>query len=357
VKHSLTGIICTCLALSAWTVPVRAQEPQTPPQTEPSQAPAQTQPDQTQPGQTQPPQTPPAQTPPAQNPAGQAPTSTPGAPATPSGIRQTSPPPLPKFPDVRQPGESGWFIGVDGWFPPELPWLDKGHGSSFTNPSKIQFQGKPNIAEGVEAGIALGLHNMLRISYFDSKAAGSVTTPQNITVLDQTYSAGWLVSTNYRIQTGKISFEYLTWPYPVESRKFRLKTLWQVQFVNFRAAFDAPLEPLTDSNGNPLVDSSGNPISYAAQASRFYFTPSLGLGTYYYPSRHFRLEMNASGFDIPHHTAIWDVDASLNIRVISHLEIRIGAKGFHFKTSVQAPYFQYNTMASGFVGLRWYSEQ
>ena len=36
---------------------------------------------------------------------------------------------------------------------------------------------------------------------------------------DQAYAAGTYVSTNYRLQNFKLSFDYLTWPFPVESRR------------------------------------------------------------------------------------------------------------------------------------------
>lgn len=271
-----------------------------------------------------------------------------------TGIRQP-PPPLPKVPDIRQPGETGYWIGVSGWFPTETPTIDKGHGATFTQLSLTKLQGKPKFTRGAEAGIALGLHNALRLSYFESRAAGNFTNATDIELWSQLYTAGNNVSTNYKLQNFKLSFEYLTWPYPVESRRFRLKTLWQVQYTSVRTSFDLPLQPLVDSTGVPLVDASGNPLSYAGQGTRYFIAPTLGLGAAEYVSRNFRLEANATGFAIPHHTTIWDADASANIR-FGHFELKLGAKAFHFKTSTQAEFFVRNTMASAFVGLRWYSE-
>jgi hypothetical protein len=290
----------------------------------------------------------PAQTPPA------TPPDQPAPPQPGVGIRPL-PPPLPKIPDVRQAGETGYWVGFTGWFPTESPILDKGHGATFTTAARTQLQGKPKLAEGAEFGIALGLHNALRFTYFESRASGNFTGATDLQLWGQTYAAGTYLSTDYKIQTGKISFDYLTWPYPVESRKFRLKTLWQVQYTTVRSTFDAPLLPLVDSTGAPLVDASGNPISYVGSGTRWFISPMLGLGVAEFGSRHFRVEANASGFAIPHHSAIWDADASANIRY-GHVELRIGAKAFHFKTSPTAEYFLTNTMASGFVGVRWYSQ-
>jgi len=47
-------------------------------------------------------------------------------------------------------------------------------------------------------------------------------------LFSQAYAKGDKLSTSYKLSNYKISYEYLTWPYPVEGRHFRLKTLWQV---------------------------------------------------------------------------------------------------------------------------------
>jgi hypothetical protein len=253
------------------------------------------------------------------------------------------------------PGEKGWFVGVNAWLPTEKPIFDKGKASDFTNPSKVTMQGTPKVAESGEIGFAAGAHNTLRLSFFQTRAAGNFVAPNDITLLGQTYTANTLVSTNWKLQNGKLSFEYLTWPYPVASRRFRLKTLWQVQYVNMQSGFDAPQLPLVDSSGNPLSDGQGNPLSYAAQHSHWFISPAIGLGASEYVSRHLRLEMNATGFAIPHHSTIWDADATANIR-FGHIELRVGGKAFHFKTSPAQEFFARSTLGSAFVGVRWYSE-
>ena len=282
----------------------------------------------------------------------------PAGPPPPITIRpqQAPPPPLPKVPDVRQPGETGISIGVEGWFPVQAPTIDKGHAADWTQPTNTRLAGKPKYSPEGDIGIAVGLHNTLRFSYFQDRASGNLTTGGNdIRIWDVVYPAGSLLATDYKLQVAKISFDYLTWPYPVESRKFRLKTLWQVQYLNIKTTFNAPLLPLVDANGNPIVDSAGNPVNYNSNGSKNVILPTLGLGVSEYVSRHVRLDANASGFTIPHHSTIWDGDASANFRY-GHWELRVGAKAFHFKTSTQSDFFFKQTLASGFVGVRWYSQ-
>ena len=228
MKTFQTGFLGLILVLSQCAVPGGAQQQPPPPVPPP----------------TTPPTAPPA--PPDQDqPAGQPQIN----------IRQP-PPPLPKVPDVRQPGETGLWVGVSGWFPTENPVFDKGHAAAFTTGSRTIMQGKPKFVDGGEIGFALGLHNALRLSYTQGRAAGNLTNATDVQLWTQTYTAGTYLSTNWKLQNAKISFDYLTWPYPVESRRFRLKTLWQVQYTNIRTAFDAPLLPLVDSNGVPRSSSS-----------------------------------------------------------------------------------------------------
>jgi len=245
------------------------------------------------------------------------------------------------------PGEAGWYLGLIDWIPIGKPWINKGHAATFSGLTKFQFAGTPKYAPGAEFGIAAGAHNTLKISYFQSKASGRGTAPNDLVLFAQAYSNGDTIATTYKIQVAKVSYEYLTWPYPVESRHFRLKTLWQVQYVSMKSTFDAPLLPTTDA--------SGNPVSYYTNGARSLISPTLGLGVAEYASRNFRLEANVSGFDIPHHWALWDADASIAYRV-GHLEIRGGGKALHFKTSTKSDYFQYGSVGGAFVGLRWYTD-
>lgn len=285
----------------------------------------------------------------------QPPVTTPAEPPPPRTGIQQAPPPIPRVPDVRQPGETGYFIGLTGWFPTQKPTMNKGREAAFTEDTKNTLQGKPKYARGAEVGLAVGLHNALRFSYFDMRATGDFTAGSTLHLWEQTYAKDTLLTTDYRLQHFKISFDYLTWPFPVESRRFRLKTLWQIQYTKARTGFDAPKLPLVDNAGFPIVDASGNLITYAAQGERWFFSPQIGLGAAYYSGRHLRLEANASGFTIPKHNAVWDADASANVRY-GRFEFRVGAKGFHFKTSTNSDFYMKGTYYSGFAGIRWYSE-
>jgi hypothetical protein len=257
------------------------------------------------------------------------------------------PPPPPKVVDVRMPGEAGWFIGLTGWVPTGKPTIDKGKQASFTDPSLFQLPGQSKGQLGGEIGIAAGLHNSIRLSYLTARTGGTTSAPNNLVIFGQAYSQGDQLSSSYKVSDYKISYEYLTWPYPVENRRFRLKTLWQVQYITFRSNYDAPIKSSTP-------DSAGNLTSYATTGSKSYFTPTFGLGIHEYLSRNFRFEANASGFGLPHRFNIYDLDASINYRVGS-FELRGGVRSLHFRSSPNNDYFFRGTLTGAVIGIRWYS--
>jgi len=81
-------------------------------------------------------------------------------------------PELPKIPDVRMPGERGISLGMSLWFANSKPGLEKGS-FPYAYPGNIDMQGKPKVDQGFEVGVAVGLHNMLRLSYFQTRASGN----------------------------------------------------------------------------------------------------------------------------------------------------------------------------------------
>src|SRR3954447_11386165 len=240
VKRTRTGLLCLALACTAASFAQDAPPPQQPaPQQPPVDAPA--------PGQT--------------------------------GTTHLPPAP-PKVVDVRMPGEAGWYIGLTGWLPVGKTYIDKGKEAAFTGSTFFQLPGTSKGQPGGEIGIAVGQHNSLRISYMFAKAAGTTTAPNDLVIFSQAYSKGDQLSTSYKMSNYKISYEYLTWPYPVESRHFRLKTLWQMQYITFRSNYDAPVRSNTP-------DSAGNLTSFETTGSKSYFTPTFGLGAHEYATRHF----------------------------------------------------------------------
>jgi hypothetical protein len=326
VKSLLSGFACACLV---WSCCAAAQQQPPPPPA--GGAPA---------------------TPDSQNPT--SPDQPPVEPQT-GGLLPEKVPELPRIPDVRMPGERGVWLGFSSWFANPRPNMEKGN-DPYAYLGNIPLAGDSNYNNSVEGGVALGAHNVLRFAYFTSRGTGAELAPSEVGLYTQVYLQGDYLVTDYRIKSVKLSFDYLSWPYPVKTSRFRLKTLWQFQYMQIRTGFDAPYIPITDSLGNPLLDSSGNPLSYATQGTERFYLPEVGLGVQEWINPHLRLEATGAGFIIPHHQNSWDYEGSANLR-ISHYEIRVGVRGYHFRTPGDREFWFKGTMNGPFIGIRLYTDQ
>ena len=246
------------------------------------------------------------------------------------------------------PGEAGVAIGLFGWAPFGNNYIDKGHAADFSGLSFLQMAGTSHGAYGINVDVAAGLHNTLSASYFVAKTSGGFNAPTDLVLFGESYSAGEALTSATKLSDAKISFDYLTWPYPVERRHFRLKTLWQVHYVTMRSTFDDPIKSATP-------DSTGTITSYATIGSKSFFSPAFGLGIHEYAARNLHFEANVSGFALPHRWQLVDTDASVSYR-IGAFDLRGGVKVFHYRTSPKDDYFFRGTIAGAFVGLRWHSD-
>jgi len=327
VKSYLPGFTCACLVWFCGIAPAGAQQP---PAAPPAAASSQT-------------------------PSGQ----TPPAPDQPSQDQDTSStlmtvPELPKIPEVQMPGERGVWIGGTMWNGNAKPELEKGS-FDYAYLGNIRMMGNPRGDQGFDVHVALGLHDVIRASYFSSRASGNVYSPSELGLISQVYLQGDYLATDYHLENVKIGFDYLAWPYPVKNSRFRLKTLWEMQFVSVRVGFDAPLLPIVDSLGNSLQDANGNPLSYAVEHTYKFYIPQVGIGMQYWVTRAFRLEAGGAGFSIPHHQNSYDFEGSMNFRA-GHYELNLGYRGFHFRTSAQQDFWVRGTAVGPFVGVHWYSD-
>jgi len=262
----------------------------------------------------------------------------PPAPA-PQAPKPPSPPPLPPRPvDVKMPDEGAISIGLWGWGLTGQPVFDSGTLQASTEGSHVRMPGEARFGRGADVSLPAGGHNALRIIYFDTKAAGNFTAPVDLNFWSIPFSAGDYVYTNYRVRSAKISYEFVSWPFPIGSRKIRVKTLWQAQVTRIEANFNAPLSTTA---------------TIPAGGSKTVVLPTIGMGVSYYLSKNLRFDADASGFLIPHHGAIGDVDSSIGYR-ISKLEFQVGAKLYYFKTSTHSDFYMKELFGGPFVGVKFF---
>jgi hypothetical protein len=185
--------------------------------------------------------------------------------------------------------------------------------------------------------IPTGHENSLQVSYFRKQGQSNTTlTNSDYVFFGNTFAQGDVVAAHYTLQDIKLSWNYLTYPFPSAGAKWRIKTLWEVQWVDIRAGFDAP----ADAN------------STTTEGRKDIILPTLGAGVEYHPSRNVRFELKGSGFAIPQHANIYDAEASLVLR-LSRVEVLLGGKVFHYHTSAQADQYFNQTMFGPYAGARW----
>jgi hypothetical protein len=288
----------------------------------------------------------------------QQPAASPSAQSTPQQTAEqpqaSSPqnPPQPTAPgvDVRDTGGDGWSIEPMLWLTHREPVLLLGREATRTTvdqatglasggqtePGNLNFPGRAPYAEGFVLTVPTLHENSLELSAFRLDGSGTQTESENLILFGNNYAQGDLLITTYRVQSVKLSWNYLTYPYPSRGAKFRVKTLWEVQYAGVRTVINAPNDAAT-------IPTSGN---------KDVIFPTFGLGLEYHPSKTLRLELKGSGFALYHRADIWDLEASAVLK-LGAFEAFAGGKAYHFKTSPQANQYFTETLLGPYVGVRW----
>jgi hypothetical protein len=286
----------------------------------------------------------PAQAPPAQQTPAQA------APAPQPSTTTQAPPAAPIPPKKEDHDTGGDFFSIEPilWVVKEPPVLRLGYAGEFTTnaygvkiynqttPGDLNFPGGSKYADGIVVTVPTPKENSVEFTFWHVQGEGNTTAATDLILFNNSFPLNDALVTSYAFQDYKLSWNYLTYPYPSNGSRFRFKTLWEFQFLNVTSLTSAP----ADVNAS---NTTGN---------KHIFLPTLGAGIEYHLAKNLLFELKGSGFGIIHHMDIWDAQASLVWR-LGHLEAFVGAKGFHFKTSPKADQYFTDTLLGPEVGLRW----
>ena len=254
-------------------------------------------------------------------------------------------------PSQKPPRTEPYIIEDGGLSIEPMYWLNKAQptlrgGASATSFGSIDYPGTANPSIGGQVSIPAGRSNTLRLSYFRVQGHSNTTVTQTASIFGETYDPGDYIVANYTLQSAKLSWDYLSYTWDKRPGKIRLKTLYEVQFVTIGSNFYAPYKPVT-------TDSSGNTDTNSASGSKNLIYPTFGAELTQMIGRHFRWELKGSGFGVPHHGVIWDAEGSLVLRA-GPVDLFVGEKAYHFKTSPQADEYFINTLSGVYVGARYY---
>jgi hypothetical protein len=273
--------------------------------------------------------------PPAPTPAAQTPPAAGMPVVVPSG------PPPPKDPYILDDG--GLYIEPLYWLNKQQPTLHAG--ATASGPADFSYGGNAKAGLGLEIGIPAGRANTLRVTYFRVQGYGNVTLANATTIFSEAYTAGEFINANYKLQTAKVSWDYLSYTWHKPSTAIRLKTLYEVQYVNTSINTAAPFVAAT-------TDASGNTDYNTASGTKSTVLPTLGMAIGSDLGKFFRWDLRASGFGIPKHSAIGDVSGTFVVR-LGPVEILAGEKFYYFKTSPKSDLFITDTLQGVYGGIRY----
>jgi hypothetical protein len=256
------------------------------------------------------------------------------APAAPPAVTTPPPPPKPRVPPD-QKIESMWSGSVFYWEATGAPKLRGGIPSIAPGEQFLDLTGRPHRPLGLEVTVPAGRFDRFEFSGFQLSGSGVGTASQNLLLYQSPIPVGDYLNTYYTTREFKASWNYLTYPAPPDT-KFRFKTLWELQYVSV----------------SPEVDAFYDVNLPQGKGTRSILLPTLGVGVEYVPSARFRLEARGSGFFIPHHGEIGDTQADAVYR-IGHLEIFLGGKLYHLKTSEHNQDYVIQNLWGPYGGLRW----
>jgi hypothetical protein len=233
--------------------------------------------------------------------------------------------------------DGGVSLQLGYWLTRSSPDLRKGRLSPATAAQSADFDFPGNSKYGFDAmfSIPAGKEHSLRLSAFRVRGRGDgALSSKEQFLFTEVFAPNTLLTTNYRIEGAKLSWDYLS--YTVPSSSLRIKTLWEVQYVGVHGEAVAPF---TDNN---LYDRGASHV----------ILPTLGIGLGQAPSRRFRWEAKASGFGLPRRSYIWNAEAAAVIR-LGKVDVLAGARAFSVKASPKESFYFKQTLTGPFVALRW----
>jgi hypothetical protein len=242
----------------------------------------------------------------------------------------------PNVPDYPEPRT--FTLGLYYWItgPGTNPGIITGRAA--TDYETLSDLGKPKRTPGIQISIPISRTGELKFDGFLAKGDGNQTIgPNGPFVLGTQFYTGDQVVTQYQIEGVKLYLDDLLFPHKFPVAKFRLKSLWEVQYLHIKSTIDLP--PVTSG--------------VLATGTKQIILPELGIAAEYALSRQLLFRVSGAGFGLYHKADIWDADATLSYRVRSW-EVFAGAKALHFKSSPQATEYFIGTLSGAYAGLRWH---
>jgi hypothetical protein len=220
--------------------------------------------------------------------------------------------------------------------------LDINSGSQALDYETLHDLGKAKPSSyGIEASYPITRTGSLHFEIFQTKGEGNNIAPVYSDIFSQGIEPGDNLNTQYQIVATKLYLDDLLFPHKFPVAKFRLKSLWEVQYVHAKAEI------------NDLTEGAEAETPITTSGTKQLILPTFGLAAEYAIAPHVLVRVDASGFGIPHKADIWDASATVSYRH-GLWEIFAGGKAFHFKSSPNSTEDLTATLSGAFVGVRFH---
>ena len=172
---------------------------------------------------------------------------TPAQPATPAQAAPAQPPPAAPIPPKKEDRDTGgdnFSIEPFYWDVKKAPVLRLGYAGEFTTnaygmtiynqttPGNLNFPGSSKYGDGIVVTVPTPKENSVQFTFWHVEGGGNTTAATDLILFSNTFPMGDALVTSYAFQDYKLSWNYLTYPYPSNGSKFRFLTLWEFQFLN-----------------------------------------------------------------------------------------------------------------------------
>lgn len=267
----------------------------------------------------------------------------PPATAAPAAQTTASPPAqqnpknaVPDYPEPRTLTFGAFYWMMDTGLNPDL----RG-GSQAPDYETLYGIGKPRPGTpGVEVSVPITRTGTLNFEIVQARGEGNQNAPVALDLFGQPFSPGEPLATQYGLLASKLYLDDLLFPHKFPVAKFRLKSLWEFEWVHVKTTID---DPTLQNTANEVIGTGTRQI----------FLPVFGIAAEYQLTPHILARADISGFGIPHKANVWDANATLSYRRGSW-EIFGGGKVWHFKTSPNNSEYLVDTLAGVQAGLRWH---
>lgn len=206
--------------------------------------------------------------------------------------------------------------------------------------------GKPKYTPGIEGSIPITRTGEIKVEYSRIKGDGNQLAPGALDIFTTSFNKGDYLATQYQTQHVKLYLDDLLFPHKFPVAKFRVKSLWEVQWVHISNIIDAPI---VDAGGI----TSGSGVTETATGTKNVILPTFGLAAEYALAPHLLFRLDGSGFGLHHKANMWDANATLSYRR-GPIEVAGGWKALHFKSSPNNPEYESATFTGAYVGLRYH---